>query len=340
MKLRQYIILLLTFVIGCMQAPAQDGSSAYSFLDIPMSTRIYGLGGVNITLIDDDITTIDQNPALLGPEMSGMLAMSYMKYVAGSNFAGARYAHSSGERGAWSAAVQYFGYGSMTETDETGTILGEFSPKDAVFMGAYSHDITDRLRGGANLKLAYSSYAEYSAMAIGVDLGINYYDPDRDLSLSAVVSNLGGQVKKFNEKYDRLPIDVRLGWSQTFGTLPLRFSVTAWNLTKWRLPYYQYSDGTSGSGQGQIKDKFMSNLMRHLVFGVDLVSSPNWHIGVGYNYKTRTDMLADQRTMLSGLSLTGGIRVKAFSVGLAFSQRSTGASTFMLNLSCSLSELL
>ena len=42
-------------------------------------------------------------------------------------------------------------------------------------------------------------------MAVGVDLGINYYDPDRDLSLSAVVTNLGGQVKRFNERYDRLP---------------------------------------------------------------------------------------------------------------------------------------
>ncbi len=339
MNLRLYIIILLSAALGCMQAPAQSGSSAYSFLDIPMSTRIYGLGGINISLIDDDISTIDQNPALLGPEMSGMMSLSYMKYVAGSNFAGLRYAHSAGERAAWSAAVQYFGYGSMKETDETGSIIGDFSPKDAVFMGAYSHDITDRLRGGINLKMAYSSYAEYSALAIGVDLGINYYDPDRDMSLSAVVSNLGGQVKKFNERYDRMPIDVRLGWSQSFGTLPLRFSVTAWNLTKWKLPYLEYTDGTTSS-EGQVKDKFMSNLMRHLVFGVDLIASPNWYIGLGYNYKVRTDMLADQRSMLSGFSLSGGIRVKAFGVGLAFAQRTTGASTFMLNLSCSLSEII
>lgn len=332
--------MLLAAAAGCVQAVAQDGSSAYSFLNIPMSSRIYGLGGVNISLIDDDITTIDQNPALLGSEMSGMLSLSYMKYVAGSNFAGIRYAHSAGERAAWSAAVQYFGYGSMTETDQAGNILGNFSPKDAVFMGAYSHDITDRLRGGVNLKMAYSAYAEYSAMAVGVDLGVNYYDPERDLSLSAVVSNLGGQIKKFNERYDRMPIDVRLGWSQSFGTLPLRFSVTAWNLTKWRLPYYQYSDGKTSSTEGVVKDKFMSNLMRHLVFGVDLISSPNWYIGLGYNYKVRTDMLADQRTMLSGFSIGGGISVKAFKVSLAFAQRTSGASTFMLGLSCSLSELM
>ncbi len=82
-----------------MCAPAQDGSVAYNFLNIPMSNRIYGLGGVNISLVDDDISTIDQNPALLGGEMSGQVSLSYMRYLGSSNFAGLRYGHSAGEPG-------------------------------------------------------------------------------------------------------------------------------------------------------------------------------------------------------------------------------------------------
>lgn len=322
-----------------MCAPAQDGSVAYNFLNIPMSNRIYGLGGVNISLVDDDISTIDQNPALLGGEMSGQVSLSYMRYLGSSNFAGLRYGHSAGERGAWAAAIQYFDYGSMTETDVDGTIIGSFSPKDVAFMGAYSHDITDRLRGGINLKMIYSGYADYSAFAIATDLGLNYYDPDRDLSLSVVVANLGGQVKRFNESYDRLPIDLRLGWSQSFGSFPVRFSITAWNLTKWNLPYYETGDGTS-SEKFEKKDSFSSNLFRHLVFGADLVASQNWYLGLGYNYKTRTDMSTYSRSFLSGFSLSGGIRVKSFGVGLAFAQPHTGATTIMFNLSCSLNELI
>lgn len=338
MAFRVYTLSIIS-ALSVVAALAQDGSSAYSFLNIPLSTRIYGLGGVNISLVDDDISTIDQNPALLGSEMSGQIALGYMRYIGGSNFAGLRYAHSAGENGAWSAAVQYFGYGSMMETDNVGNQIGEFSPKDAVFMGAYSHNITDRLRGGINLKMAYSAYAEYSAFAIATDLGINYFNPDKDLSLSLVVSNLGGQVKKFNEKYDRLPIDVRLGWSQSFGNFPVRFSVTAWHLTKWKLPYIDHGDGTSGS-QPEVKDSFGSNLFRHLVFSADLIASPNWYVVLGYNYKARTDMLTHSRSFLSGFSLAGGFRVKSFGVGLAFAQPATGATTFMLNLNCSLSELL
>ena len=281
MKLRPltYILLLLATSV-CVSA--QNGSTAYNFLNISSSAKIYGLGGVNISLVDDDVSTIDQNPALLGPEMSNMLGMNYMHYVGGSNFAGARYAHSAGEHAGWSAAIQYFGYGSIKEATSDGTIIGSFSPKDVSFSGMYSHDITDRLRGGIAVKAIYSSYAEFSAFALATDLGVNYYDADRDLSLSLVVANLGGQVKRFYETHDRLPFDVRLGWSQSFGSFPLRFSITAWNLTKWHLPYTDTGDG-SESAQPQEKDKFMSNLFRHLVFGIDLISSPNYYISLGYN---------------------------------------------------------
>ncbi|MCM1067341.1 MAG: type IX secretion system protein PorQ [Muribaculaceae bacterium] len=335
-----YITSLLLFLTAALPLRAQEGgSTAYNFLNITSSAKIYGLGGVNISLVDDDITVTDQNPALLGPEMSGMVALNYMYYIGGSSFAGLRYGHSAGEHGAWGAHIQYFGYGSMKETLEDGTIVGSFSPKDVAFGATYSHDITDRLRGGVNLKMLYSGYADYSAFAISTDLGINYFDADRDLSLSLVVANLGGQVKRFNEHYDRLPFDVRLGWSQSFGTFPVRFSVTAWNLTKWSLPYTETGDGTS-TDEPKVKDGFMSNLFRHLIFGIDLISSPNYYISLAYNYKTRTDMSTYSRSFISGFSIGAGLKVKNFGVGAAFAQPHTGATTFMINLSYNLSDII
>lgn len=320
-------------------AKAQESTSAYNFLNITSSSRIYGLGGVNISIVDDDIFSADQNPALLGNEMSGQVGLNYMHYIGGANFAGINYTHSAGEHGAWATTIKYFGYGSMKETDASGSILGTFSPKDVAFGATYSYNITDRLRGGINLKMVYSGYAEYSAFALATDLGINYYNAERDLSLSIVAANLGGQLKKFNNTADKLPVDVRLGWSQSFGTFPVRFSITAWNLTKWKLPYYETGDGT-GTADFKIKDSFGSNLFRHLVFGADLISSPNWYLGLGYNYKTRTDMSTYNRSFLSGWSLAGGFNVKAFNIGMAFAQPHTGATTFMLNITCSLNDII
>ena len=101
----------------------------------------------------------------------------------------------------------------------------------------------------------------------------------------------------------------------------------------------QSIDGTE-TGDFVKKDKFMSNLFRHLVFGVDLVSNPNWYLGLGYNYKTRTDMSTYSRSFLSGFSLAGGLKVKSFGFGLAFAQPHTGATTFMLNVSMDLNSLI
>lgn len=341
MKLRLIYILIVSALcaVAAGEVKAQDGKTAYNFLNVTSSSKVYGLGGVNISLVDDDLSVVDQNPALLGSEMGNTLLMNYMHYVGGSNFAGLRYARAAGEHGAWTAAVQYFGYGSMKEALEDGTIVGTFSPKDVAFSGAYSHDITDRLRGGINLKMLYSGYADYTAFALATDLGINYYNPDNDLSLSLVVANLGGQVKRFNEHYDRLPFDVRLGWSQSFGTFPIRFSVTAWNLTKWHLPYLETGDG-SATGSPVEKDTFTSNLFRHLVFGADLISSPNFYVGIGYNYKSRTDMSTYSRSFVSGFSIAGGLKVKTFGIGIALAQPHSGATTFMVNLSYNFNDLI
>lgn len=318
---------------------AEDSSPAYNYLNIPTSAHIYGLGGINISTVDDDINSIDQNPALLGPEIGCQIGLNYMRYISDSNFAGARYGMPAGEHGALAASIQYYGYGEMTGTDENGTLTGTFSPKDINFSGTYSHDITDMLRGGATLKLLYSSYGDYTALAVATDLGINYYNPDRDLSLSLVIANLGGQVKRFDQRYDRLPVDVRLGWTKSFSSLPIRFSITAWNLTKWHLPYYETGDG-SDNGDLKLKDSFGSNLMRHLIFAADFVPSEKFHLGIGYNYKTRTDMSTYSRSFLSGFSIGAGLRLNAFGLGIALAQPHTGATTFMVNISTNLSELL
>ncbi|MBQ8773089.1 MAG: type IX secretion system protein PorQ [Muribaculaceae bacterium] len=333
----KWVLSLVCVILSSLSVIAQDGSTAYNFLNLSSSSHVYGLGGVNLTVIDDDLNLIDQNPALLGPEIESQLAFNYMRYVGDGNFAGVKYGRAAGEHGAWAAGIQYFGYGEMSSADETGIINGSFSPKDVNFSATYSHDITDYWRGGITLKGVYSSYDAYSAFAVAADLGVNYYDADKDMSLSLVVSNLGGQVKRFNESYDRLPVDVRLGWSQSVNGGPIRLSVTAWNLTKWSLPYYDNGDGTTAN-EGKLKDSFSSNLLRHLVFAGEYVPNERFYIGVGYNYKTRTDMSTYQRNMLSGFSICAGLKVKQFSVGVALAQPHVGGTTFMLNLATRLYE--
>ncbi len=340
MIFKRYIIIFIIVLQAVSTVEAQDGTTAYEFLNVSASSHVYALGGTNITTIDDDVNLIDQNPGLLGPEYEMQAGLNYMRYLGGSNFMGARFTAPAGDHAAWAVGIQYFGYGSIDGYDEQGNSTGaSFNPSDIAFSGTYAHDISDRWRGGITLKFVHSSYEIYKALAICADLGVNYYNPDKDFSFSVVLKNLGGQVKRFNENYDRLPWDIQVGFGKSLGTTPLRLSITAYNLNKWNLPYYSVDDGNV-SGNLEKHDKFMGNLFRHLIFGLEYVPSEKFYIALGYNYKTRTDMSTYARNFLSGFSAGAGLKVKAMGFGVAFAQPHVGGTTFMFNLTASVSEML
>lgn len=311
----------------------QLAANAYSFLDVSSATHALALGGHAIAAVGTDPMMVDQNPALLGPEIERVAALSYMRYFGSSNFAAARFAHSAGELGAWGIGVRYLDYGSIDGYTPDGSYTGSFKPQDISLEGTYSHDFSDRLRGGINAKVIYSNYEEYTAIALAADLGINYYNDENDLSLSAVIKNAGGQVKRFNEEYDHLPFDVQLGYMQGLGGGPFSLAITAHHLTHWKLPYYTHGNQESGSVSEEAEYKFFPTFFRHLTFGLQYAPSDRFYLALGYNYKTRGDMGTHQRNFLSGFSLGLGLNVKDFGIGVSFSQPHKSASTLGLNLS-------
>ena len=76
----RYITVLLATVTTCFAGRGQEGKSSFDFLNIPTSTHAYTLGGTNISVIDEDINLVNQNPALMGPESDLQLGLNYMKY--------------------------------------------------------------------------------------------------------------------------------------------------------------------------------------------------------------------------------------------------------------------
>lgn len=323
-------------VATAVSANGQLATNAYSFLDVSSATHALALGGYAIATAGPDPMIVDQNPGLLGNEIGRVAALSYMRYFGSSNFAAARYAQGVGERGAFAVGVRYLDYGSIDGYTSDGTFTGKFTPQDIAVEGTYSHDFTDRLRGGINVKFIYSNYEEYSAMALAADLGINYYDEEKDLSLAAVIKNAGGQVKRFNEEYDHLPFDVQLGFMKGLADGPFSLSITAHHLTHWHLPYYKHDqNGTENGTTGPEEEeyKFIPTFFRHLTFGLQYAPSDRFYAALGYNYKTRGDMGTYHRNFLSGFSIGLGLNVKDFGIGVSFSQPHKSAYTLALNLS-------
>lgn len=64
------------FVAFAQVLAAQEGTSAYQYLKIPVSSHVAATGGQNISIVDDDATLGMSNPALLSNVSDGMLSLT------------------------------------------------------------------------------------------------------------------------------------------------------------------------------------------------------------------------------------------------------------------------
>lgn len=306
---------------------AQDGTTVFTFLRLPHSAHAAALGGENITTISDDLTLCFQNPALLCNVSDKTLNLNYTSYIEGSKVASAAFAHQFGERSTWAVAVQHMNYGDITETDINNNELGSSSAKDMAFMGTYSYLLSEQWSGGVTAKLIHGNYAEYTSFALGVDLGINYFREDSDLSLSFTLKNLGGQIKSFNDEYEKLPLNMQAGFSKRLAHAPIRISATLDDITHWKSSYYNPNG----------KDvNFGDLLLYHLVMGVEIAPNDRFYIAAGYNCKRGHDLSTDGGSKWTGATLGGGLQLKRIKLGLAYANYHTAASSLIFNISMGL----
>lgn len=314
MKKTSFIIILTIMAIA---AKAQDSRTGYNFLRLPVSAHAAALGGDNISIIEDDESMIFNNPALLSSVSDKTINLNYMNYMSGANTASAAFNRIIKERASVAASAQFIDYGKMKEVDENNVQTGEFSAKDISIAGYFSYMLTDRIAGGITAKFVTSYIGDYNSIAMGVDLGLNYYDPEKEWSVSLVAKNLGGQMKAYDDQYDRMPIDVQLGASKRFAHMPFRISATLVDLN--HLDY-----------------KFIN----HLVAGADIIISPTIWVGIGYNFRRANEMKITETDGSSshgaGLSFGAGINLERFKLNLAYGKYHVSSSSILVNLAYSL----
>ena len=297
---------------------AQESQTGYNFLRLPVSAHAAALGGDNITLVEDDEALIFQNPALLGSVSDKTINLNYMNYMSGVNTVSASFNRIVKEKASWAASAQLMDYGKMKQTDENNVQTGDFSAKDIAFAGYFSYMLGKNIVGGIAAKFITSYIGSYNSIAMGVDLGINYYDPIHEWSISAVAKNLGGQLKAYNDDFEKMPIDLQVGVSKHFPHTPFRLSATLINLNNW--------------------DESLKN---HAVLGIDVLLSQSIWIGGGYNFRRASEMKIqageeNESSHGAGLSFGGGINLERFHLNLAYGKYHVSSNSIIVNLGYSL----
>mgnify|MGYP002343951321 FL=1 len=306
-------IIMALFVLFSYEIEAQESKTVYNFLRLPVSAHAAALGGENISIDDDDPTLVFHNPALASNVADRSLNLNYMTYMEGVKVASASFVKAFRERATWALEAQYVDYGTMKHTTVDNEVLGDVSAKDIAVGGTFTYTLSDKIAGGVTAKFVSSSLAGYNSIGVAVDLGVNYLNPDLGLSLSAVASNLGGQLKAYEDDFEKLPFDLQLGVSKRLGESPLRFSVTMTRLHDW-------------------DDKFIN----HFIFGAEAFLSDNIWLGGGINPRRSDDMkISDGESESShgaGFSLGGGLQLDRFKLQVAYGKYHVSASSLIINV--------
>jgi len=311
------VVFALLGALFATEIAAQESQTTYNFLRLPVSAHVAALGGDNITVIEDDPTLIFHNAALIGGVSDKSINLNYMTYMEGTKTASASFIKAAGQRATWGVMAQYMDYGDIIETSIDGSRLGKVSAKDIMVGAAFQYNLSDVWSGAVSAKFISSSLAGYNSAALAVDLGLNYCTEDAGWSISAVAKNLGGQVKAYNEEYERIPLDVQLGVSKQLGNAPLRLSATMSRLNNW--------EGNFGS---------------HFAVGADVFLGQIAYIAAGYNFRRADEMKISEGEGSSahgaGLSVGAGLTLQRFKLNLAYAKYHVSAASLLINVSYNL----
>ena len=296
------------------------GRGTYDFLNLSYSPRSAALGSKTATLDEIDPGIVLTNPAHLNHELHHYAELSYVSYFAGIQYGFASYFRDAGNIGTFGVGIQYVNYGSFIEADVTGQITGNFSGSDMALNLIYAKTFDSLLTVGINIKPIYSHLEAYSSFGICADIGVSFTNRAKLFSAAVVARNIGTMLKTSTPNtYENLPFEIIASISQKLQHAPFRFVGTFQQLQTAGLYYNRpvnnltvFGDETQTSPS--TFEQIGSELISHLILGVEFVPVKSFYLRGGYNFQRRNELKIEERTSLVGFSWGVGIKLKKLNI--------------------------
>lgn len=330
--------------MSCLTASAQyvgAGSSAFAFLDLPVSARQNALGGENISIRDGELASAFANPALLGAMTHHLLQLNYSFYGS-ANFAGAMYGYNFSEYDYFAVGIHYLDYGQMAYATEFGQLTGaKFGARDALIEAAYARQLGPLFTLGVALKPIMSFYESYNSFALGADVGGHFQTADSTFQLGLTLKNIGWQLKGFysnesGQHLEMLPLNLELGLNYRFAHAPIRLGLTIHNIQQWDLGYARLNEVTELQNV-----HWFDMMMRHTIWYIDICpKSEKFYITLSYNHRRRQEMFLQDQRSLAGFAAGLGFRIRMFRLGFAMSQMTKANFTYQVSLAMDVNQFM
>ena len=308
-------VLSSLFIVFILTGSIAFSQTTYNFLNVDMSARAAALGG-SYSTNNDDVDVLFYNPAGMGFLEKNPISFSFVKHLMDINLFSLAYSTEFENIGRFGTAIKYINYGTFDEADEFGNRTGEFSAGELAFILGYTNEFSENFYYGANAKVIYSSIADKSSSAIGLDLGINYEIPNQKLNLAAAVLNLGTQISSYIDTNEDLPLDVTIGISKRLENLPVRLSLDFHQLNKERDELYQHLKG--------------------FTFGAEFYLSEVFTLRFGYDNEARSDLKVGSSSGIAGFNGGLGVKISEYVFNYGYSSMGTIGAMHRIGLATAL----
>ncbi len=290
------------YLLSCLTVLSFEAFGAtntvFNFLRTDISARPGALAGTFMAVTDDP-STLFYNPAAIGTLSEARLSASFFKNLLDVNAGSVIYGQSLGDDGSFAAGVIYQNYGSFSETDEVGNVLGSFTASDLAMEVGYANTLDNNLYYGLGVKFIYSSLAGATSTAIAADAGLFYTIPESRVAFGVSIRNAGAQLSTYMGVKEELPLDVAVGMSVVPKGLPLLLNVGFHKLN-------------------QDVDTFAERF-RSFTVGGEFTLSRVLQLRVGYDNEQRRDLVLGSTSGLTGFSIGLGVNVDRYRVDYALS---------------------
>ena len=334
---KTYVLLSFSLILISAFSYGQiAGESTYQFLNIPSSPRQLALGGKNITIQDDDVSSGIFNPSSINQGMDNMLSVNYFTYFSDISYGSLAYAYRLDNRGnTIHFGFSYINYGDFLGYDEFGNYTSEFTGNESVFSTGYSNKINNTpIIFGANVKFITSSFEQYNSYGIATDIGFFYNDNINDIKASLVFRNIGFQIKPYNEVNEKLPFEINMGISQKLENAPIIYHVTFENLQKWPIgisnPSRIITDLDGNITEENIS--FFNEILRHTILGVELFPESFFNIQLGYSFRRSEELRILEQRNFSGISFGFGMKFNKLRFNYCHSRYSSASNVNFIGL--------
>ena len=199
-----FIITVLAFCLFTQVVMAggvkKVGTSAATFLRIPVGARASGMGSSFVSMMDDP-TALYWNPAVLSSINSNSLVVDHSLWLPGIYFDFAGLSIPVEGLGTLGMSITILHTDAMDVTtveEPMGT--GETFTASSFALGvSYSRSLTDRFSIGGTFKYIQETIYNSAATGIAFDVGTIYETPFAGIRLGASISNFGTKMQMTGE---------------------------------------------------------------------------------------------------------------------------------------------